>query len=206
MGLSLHYRGQLPDIGQVETLTKQLIEISTQMNWEWMPLDEDWSKPATAKVTVTDRGAEIDGHLPLKGVGITVDPKSESLSFYFDPQGNLRDPLSLIMILEGHIAPEDAWVSVKTQFSSPETHIMIVGLLKYLKKHYIPELEVFDEGEYWETGDPEILKEKMNFIADKMDAFSKELSRVSIGHLSEYSAQDIVFVIEGLLNKIAISE
>ena len=49
------------------------------------------------------------------------------------------------------LAPE-AWVSVKTQFDSPDTHIWIIGLLKYLKKRYIANLEVRDEGEYWETG------------------------------------------------------
>ncbi len=48
--------------------------------------------------------------------------------------------------MEGTLKPEDAWVFTKAQFASPEMHIQIVGLLKYLKQHQIPDLEVHDEG------------------------------------------------------------
>ncbi|QTA85008.1 hypothetical protein [Desulfonema magnum] len=199
MGLSLHYRGKLADIQDVKAVCKTLTDIASKMNWRWVSLDEDWTKLADAKLKVTEKGAEIMGHLPLKGVSLTVDPKSESVSFFFDSEGNLCDPLNLIMITEGHLEPEDAWISVKTQFSSPETHIRIIGLLQYLKKHYIPDLQVFDEGEYWETGDFEILKEKMDFIADKIEAVANTLSLVSSGHISKYSPEELALMIEKII-------
>lgn len=201
MGLSLHYRGRLGDIQQINTICKELIDIANTMNWHWVSLDEDWSRPANATVVRTGHGTEIQGYLSLKGVEFTVNPKCESLCFFFDSKGNLRDPISLIRILEGTLKPEDAWVSVKTQLSSPETHIWIIGLLKYLKKRYIPDLEVYDEGEYWETGSRETLKEKMDFIAGKLDMLANELSSADVGDISGCSAEEIASIIEDLLNR-----
>ena len=103
--------------------------------------------------------------------------------------------------MEGTLKPEDAWVFTKAQFASPEMHIQIVGLLKYLKKHHIPDLEVHDEGGYWETGNFETLKGKMDFLAEKMDDISNELSRVSRGHISEFSAEEVALMIEGLIRE-----
>ncbi len=99
-------------------------------------LDDDWEQPANARLRVTPSGAHIDGHLGLKGIQIT-GAGAESVSFFFDREGNLRCPVSMVLILEGTLDPQDAWVSVKTQFASPEVHVSIVGLLKYLKKRYI---------------------------------------------------------------------
>ncbi len=73
--------------------------------------------------------------------------------------------------------------------------------MKYLKKHYIPDLQVFDEGEYWETGDFEILKEKMDFIADKTESVAKELSLVSTRHISKYSDEELALMIEKIIEK-----
>ncbi|MDM8523818.1 hypothetical protein QUF80_10660 [Desulfococcaceae bacterium HSG8] len=201
MEVSMHYRGRLSDTRKIRTMCDELIGIAARMNWEWISLDEDWSVPANATVIVSTNGAEIDGYLSLKGVGLTVDADSDPLQFFFDSQGNLRDPLSQIMITEGHMEPENAWVSVKTQPSSPETHIRIVALLKYLKKYYIPDLQVFDEGEYWETGDIEILREKMDFTDDKTESVSGAFLYISREHVSKYSDEELILMIEGLLRE-----
>ncbi len=204
MGVTIHYRGKLADTGRIETISDELIHVAEKMNWEWTSLDEDWDKPATATFAtkfVDERAiVQIEGHLPLKGVSLT--PKgADSLDFFFDPEGNLRSPLELTLIMEGTLKPEDAWLFTKTQFSSPETHIRIVGLLRYLREHHIPDLEVHDEGEYWETGSFETLKAKMDFIAGKMDEISDQLSRVSRGHISEFSAEEVASMIEGLIRE-----
>lgn len=105
----------------------------------------------------------------------------------------------MILICEGALKPEDVWIFVKTQFAGPETHVWIVGLLKYIQKHYLPELQVRDEGEYWETGNYETLKEKMNLINDKIEVISGELSRVTGSHLEKLSADELASMIEALL-------
>jgi len=162
MGVSIHYRGRLNDVGQLARLREEMADIAAAMGWETTRLDDDWERPADARLRFTARGAQIDGHLGLKGILMTPDVEAESLSFFFDREGNLRSVMDVVSILDGTLKAEDAWVSVKTQFASPEVHVWIVGLLKYLKKRYISDLQVSDEGQYWETGDTRILREKMD--------------------------------------------
>ena len=65
----------------------------------------------------------------------------------------------------------------KTQFLPIETHVWIVGLLRYLKKHYLSDLEVRDEGDYWETENLKILKEKKDFLQSKINQFGEALEK-----------------------------
>lgn len=176
--------------------------VADKMGWTCTRLDNDWSKPADVTIEVTEKGAQITGRLPLKGIAFSIHPGCESLRFFFDAGGNLCDPVSLTLISQGALKPEDVWITVKTQFAGPETHIWMVGLLKYIQEHYLPGLQVRDEGEFWETGNYETLKEKMNLINDKIDVISSELSRVTGSFLEKLSADDLVSMIEALiLNK-----
>ena len=199
MGVSIHYRGRVADIQNIKTICDELAAIADRMDWPYTRLDEDWSQSADLRIEVTEQGSQINGHLPLKGIILTLNPKCEALQFFFDSNGNLRDPISMVNISEGTLKPEDSWISVKTQYAGPETHIWVIGLLKYLKKLYLPDLEVQDEGAYWETGNFEILKEKMDFVGEKIAAVSAELSRVTKGHIESFSADEVASIIEALL-------
>lgn len=201
MGVTIHYRGRVADLQNVKTICDELAAIADKMNWRYTRLDEDWSQSADAAIEVTEQGSQITGHLPLKGIGLTLKPKCETLQFFFDANGKLRDPISMVNVSEGDLKPEDYWVSVKTQYAGPETHIWIIGLLKYLNKVYLPDLEVQDEGAYWETGNFEILKEKMDFVAEKIAAVNATLSRVTKGHIESFSADEVASMIEALLRE-----
>jgi hypothetical protein len=199
MGVSIHYRGRLNDVGQLARLCEELTDIATVMGWESTRLDDDWGQPGDARLRVTPTGARIDGHLGLKGVQITPEADAESLSFFFDREGNLRPLMDVVSILDGTLDPREAWVSVKTQFASPAIHVWIVGLLKYLKKRYLSDLQVSDEGEYWESGDIRVLKEKMDLIGAKLNQISDALSSCRLGDVSGLSPEQIASRIEQLL-------
>lgn len=199
MGVTLHYRGQLNESSRITALVAELADIADSMGWLWTRLDDDFEIPADAQVINHPQGTQIEGHLGLQGILMTPKPNGESLCFCFDREGYLRSPIGMVQILDGSLNPDQAWISVKTQFTSPECHIWIVGLLKYLKKHYLSDLEVSDEGDYWETGDATALKEKMDFIKHKMDWLSGELTSERFSHLSGQSAEQIVSEIEDLL-------
>lgn len=201
MGVSIHYRGRLNDVGQVAVLCDELADVAAVVGWQSTRLDDDWERPADARLHGSPAGARIDGHLGLKGIQIQPGSGAESLSFFFDREGELRCPVSMALILEGTLDPEDAWVSVKTQFPSPEIHVWIIGLLKYLNKRYISDLEVSDEGQYWETGDIRILKEKMDFINEKIEHISRELPSSHFADVSGLSAEEIATRIEHLLGR-----
>lgn len=198
MGVSIHYRGRLAEIKNIKDICDELASIADRMNWSWSRLDEDWSQEADATIEVTERGSQITGHLPLKGISLTPH-RCETLTLFFDANGHLRDPMSMVDRREDSLKPEDYWISVKTQYAGPETHVWIAGLLKYLKKHHLPDLEVDDEGEYWDTGNFEILKKKMDLVSEKIAAVSAELSRVNKGHIESYSADELATMIEALL-------
>jgi hypothetical protein len=201
MGVSIHYRGRVADIQNIKTICDELAAIADKMNWHYVRLDEDWAHSADAAMEVTEQGSQITGHLPLNGIVLTLNSKCETLGFLFDSNGNLRDPISMVNVSEEALKSEDFWISVKTQYAGPETHIWIIGLLRYLKKLYLPELEVQDEGAYWETGNFEILKEKMDFVGGKIAAVRKELSRVNKGHIESFSADEIASMIEALVRE-----
>jgi hypothetical protein len=196
MGVTMHYRGRLSDVGQVDALCEELADIAKAMGWQSTRLDDDWEQPPDARLRHTPQGACIDGHLGLKGIQIEPTEDSESLPFFFDAQGNLRSPMAVILLLDGTLEPEQAWISVKTQFASAELHVWIIGLLKYLKKRYLHDLEVSDEGQYWETGDIRILREKMAQVGRYIDQLSGDLSSGRLGDMSGLSADQIASRIE----------
>ena len=201
MGLSIHYRGRLDDLGRLGALCDDLADIADAMKWPWTRLDEDWGRPASARLVASADGCSIEGHLPLKGIVLTVHPACESLRLLFDREGDLRDPITMIMILHGDISPEDACVSVKTQFSSPAVHVTLIKLLRYLKKRYISDLELLDEGDYWQTGDERALTEKMSFLSEKIDCVADVLSTSDIGDTADLSPTQLADVIEDILAK-----
>lgn len=200
MGVSIHYRGRLDSPDRLPGLREKLICIATSMGWQCRVLDEDWSVPANAVLEHSGEGAELKGYLGLKGIQLKPPGKSESLDFFFNAKGYLLSPMDVILIQEGVLTPDDAWVSVKTQFLAPEMHVMIIGLLKYIKAHHLPNLEIKDEGEYWDTGDYRVLEDKIRVIQEKMDYLSRELSSEYFGDIAGLSADEIADRIERLFH------
>ena len=195
MGVSIHYRGKLNDTAMLPALCDEVGDIADSLGWPATTLDDDWSTPPDATLK---NGGKVEGHLGLKGIQITPHPDSEPLVLFFDRDGRLRSPMTMLLILDGTLQPETAWVPMKTQFSTPDTHVCVVGLLKYLKKRYISNLEVSDESEYWDTGDRRKLEDDMSLLNGKLQRLSGAISSGSMGDLTGLSADEIASRIEQL--------
>jgi hypothetical protein len=204
MGVSLHYRGNINQLDRLPVLCEELADIAGSMGWKAERLDDNWEEPSDARLETTGESAEIRGSLGLKGVEILPGEECEPLSFCFDREGKLWSPVIRVLALDGALTPDQAWVSVKTQSSSPRTHAWVVGLLRYVKKHYIADLEVSDEGGYWETGDMDALRTKMRFLEDTIHELCDGLSSVRVEDIAGLSAEEIASKIEGLLDDEAI--
>lgn len=200
MGVSIHYRGRLDNMDHLPALRDELMDIASGLGWQYWILDADWHVPADASLTHSGKAGEIKGHLGLKGIQLKPTGQSEPLDFFFDSEGNLRSPMSVVLIQDGMLRRDDAWISVKTQFSSAQMHVVIIGLLKYMKRRYLSNLEVTDEGEYWNTGDCRILEEKLRLIEEKLDYVSRELSSEHFGDMIGLSADDIAARIERMFH------
>src|SRR3990170_3692645 len=100
MGLSIHYRGRLDDLGRLGALCDDLTDIADTMKWPWTRLDEDWGRPPSTRLVASEDGCRIDGPLPLKGLVLTVHAGCEPFWLLFDREGHLRDPITMVMIVE----------------------------------------------------------------------------------------------------------
>lgn len=203
MGITIYYRGAIEDLSLIEPIQRALAEFCQSMNWKYRLWNEDQNKRFNAKLVPTPKGAEIKGHIPLRGISIESDPDNETLNILFNPEGRLSSFMQEILIHEGSLTWERAWLFVKTQFGAVDAHIAIIKLLQYLKQSYIPGLEVKDEGEYWETADKEQLIARRGFIFGKMAQVEKALSAVEFDHdpTKEEVIQKIDEVIRKLMHK-----
>ncbi|WP_372949813.1 hypothetical protein [Mariniphaga sp.] len=162
MGITIHYQGKLNRPDLAKEFCEELEDISKAMEWKYSEItDEPDSKP-----------------FPLKGVVISPHEKSEPLVFTFDPEGNLRNAFMMRFADE---EPELTWYNhTKTQFAPVDVHMAIVKLLKYLQQKYMDNLEVMDEGSYWDTGDEQLLKQKIDFLHAKMGELAGLLNTIEI--------------------------
>lgn len=195
MGVSIHYRGRIDSAALLPSLREEIADIARSMGWPSTTLDDDWSISPDANLAT---GGRIQGHLGLKGIQITPHPDSEPLVLFFDRDGYIRSPVTMALILDGTLQPKTAWVSMKTQFAAPDTHVWVIGLLKYLKKRYISNLEVSDESGYWDTGDRRKLEKSMDLLDSKLNQLSAKISSGSIGDLTGLTADQIASRLEHL--------
>jgi hypothetical protein len=201
MGITIHYKGKLKNLEMLSHFMEELVDISRIMNWHWQVLDEDWSRPSTAQLLVSEEGATITGHLGLKGISIDVHPDCESLALFFMAEGILAMPMSVVMYNEGSIAKNNVWNFIKTQFAPPDVHISIIKLLKYLKKRYIPDLDVMDEGGYWDNEDKASLVENLRFIEEKMDRVAQILGEIDLDNSKPLTAEQLGDMLEERLKR-----
>lgn len=196
MGLSIHYRGSLTDKRRINDFIDEVEDIAQSLEWPFRVLDDSWAQKPDANLTTNSAGqAEITGNLGLKGVLFTP-PKCESVSLCFNASGELSSMMNVIMSAEDDYMDAMSWISVKTQFAGAEVHIAIVKLLRYLKGKYLHDLEVDDEGDYWETGDAKLLGQKLDFLGDMIERVAGALE-----HLEHTDGTDIVDKIERVLRE-----
>jgi hypothetical protein len=155
MGVTIHFKGTLNDPALQAEILEELSEIAAEIGWS---------------------STEIEHDSPhVKGLVIGPPKGSEPLSFLFDDRGRTRN---LTELITNDFENEPPYSFTKTQFAPIEVHITIIKLLKYIKKKYISDLEVFDEGAFWETEDRQLLQNKMDFLKDKINLIADLLSNV----------------------------
>lgn len=158
MGVTIYYKGKLDSVKDIASFCDELEDIAKSMQWKHSVFREFDNKDK----------------VPLKGLIISPHPDSESLQFMTDQLGFLRNAFSFRFR-----EPDDSLTFsnfIKTQFAPVDIHIAIVKLLKYVQKKYISNLEVYDDGQYWETGDAGILEKKINFLNSAMDFLEDALN------------------------------
>ncbi len=171
MGITIHYRGKMDDVRQVELLEDRVLDFVYSMGGRatlWRSFDDQ------------------DSSRIVRGLMIELTPLHDTFSLLISPEGDLTP---LFQIEEAEKAPfnEPPYCFVKTQFGSLEGHVAIVHLLDAIQQRYCSNLKVTDEGEYYEKRDIHQLAQKMQFLRTAIRSLGEGLQEYG---LNEEAAED----------------
>jgi hypothetical protein len=160
MGLSFRYSSTIKNTNLVEPLALEIQDICIDMQWKH-------------SMVIIDGICE----------GITFTPtECETIFFIFDENGRMINPIWIADIEHNEQAREYAYSNAcKTQFGGASIHICIMKLLEYLNTKYELQLNIIDEGQYWETKDEQVFMK----IFDRYESTLKELKDVLSGKASD---------------------
>ena len=158
MGISIKYKGTLSNTSNVSKIRNELKNLATTLKWNHKEWNDDWSKPCDARLEMVDGKRTITGHFSLKGATLIFGDSAEAIPLLFDCEGNLCNPLD-ILNQGGHATGEAVGITLKNTQS--DNFIWLMGLPKYLKKHYMPDLEVLDDVDFWNTSNRQKLEQML---------------------------------------------
>jgi hypothetical protein len=161
MGITIFARGSIDNIDHIPSLIAEMRELSEKNGWKHKIIDDDFEEEPKVGLGRDEEASctKITGSLGLKGILMNVGYGVETLALLFDRSGVLTDVMSQVTWLENKSMDERVSMC-KTQFGTIEAHISIIELLDILKKKYMTDLEVMDEGDYWTSRDRDLLAEK----------------------------------------------
>jgi hypothetical protein len=173
MGLSIHYNGTIRQYSLIDELTEEVADICKDLNWPY----NIWENKESAD-TLSERNnrSSLDYKIDdLKGISVSPE-ESETLFLTFLPNRALYSPIKLIY---NDPVTNDLMIETihtKTQYAGPDTHMAIVNLLRYLNRKYFSELEVNDEGMYWESQDKAVLHSQFAKYNDALNMLTDALT------------------------------
>lgn len=170
MGMTFHYSGRIRKAASLQDMIDEVQDIARINGWEHHSYNR--------VLPGVDIGSEVFND---QMYGISFMPTgSEPVWLTFLSNGRLSTP----DLLQLYGKPENSadrknlyLVSTKTQFAGISTHKTIIDLLKYIDKKYLADFKVYDEGQYWETGDEKILEEIAKRFSTALDIFGDAVEK-----------------------------
>jgi hypothetical protein len=136
MGVTIHFDGRLKDQNAFAGLVRRVKELAAANTW----LTETFENSDVTLLRVRDE-KDWDYQGPSKGIVLYVHEDCDPIRFEFDRDFYVQE-------------------FVKTQFAGSSTHIQVVKLLREFAE-FFENLNVNDEGEYWETSNETLLAENI---------------------------------------------
>jgi hypothetical protein len=166
MGVTIAYRGRLADLTRIEDFEDRLFDFALEMG-------------GMAQIWRT--WADDNPERMVRGIILDLAPGHESTSLLISPEGWLIGLVDIEDAENGRLN-EPPWCFVKTQFGPIEGHVALVEMFTALKCEFLPDLEVSDEGGYWETRDFAELARRKSFLQSAIDGLAEGLSRYGLSH------------------------
>jgi len=166
MSTTVHYFGKIKSQEAIREIQEEFREIAQVSGWSHEMVDHIF----------TQEGEMPDTRLSLRGIRVTLNKTTSPLQLTFDKEGYLS-----------HIYYEKApaempgtrptgatrqilhqiHTSTNVRSGDAGTHISVIKLLDYVKKRYVPNLEVIDNTGYWFSRDESVLSPKKLELAKK---------------------------------------
>lgn len=174
MGLSIHYSGKFNKNESLSDFITEIEEIAKVFEWEYNIFQKHFPR--------TGVDSELhDGK--IYGISFTP-PECETVSLCF--LSNYRMSSNVHLKFYGNSTNKNEkdflyMLSVKTQFASIDIHKTIIEIFKHIKnKKYFEELSITDDGQYWETGNENLLEQKFKENGSLIDNFSLAVETIPI--------------------------
>ncbi len=188
MGVTIHYNGKLNDRARLAELLDAARLYCAEQRWAYREVDEriigrvertvdfNAAEDPTADTRLVERdeaetqAAPIDDF--LQGILIFPHPKAEPLALTFNQAGELAyymplDDLGTYWEIKS--------LFTKTQFAGLETHSAVCEFLHFLQDQYMPDLHVYDEANYFESGDAARAAQSLDTLDTAMDELQTAL-------------------------------
>jgi hypothetical protein len=158
MSVTLRYSGTLKDLGLLPRLREEFQDIAATNQWPVDVLERTLPKGRQAG------GRLLAPPLTVAGLKVVVHPQTDPLWLTFDEQGALTrlDPYPLGGSGQRYGFLQQSQASMQTSIGGAPLHRTVVGLLDYLKRAYLPDLQVHDDSGYWELRDDAALTRLMD--------------------------------------------
>jgi hypothetical protein len=159
MSTTVHYFGKIKNPDSIRELKDEFQEIAQVSGWAFEKVDH----------VFTQEGQSAGTRLTLKGIRLTLSKTMTPLQLTFDKDGYLSHIYYETVMTEN---PLRVGVEKTTQIlhqihtsttiknSNAQDHISLIKVLDYVKKKYVPNLEVIDNTGYWYSRDESVLSPK----------------------------------------------
>ncbi len=131
--LLIHYEGFAASPDAIVKILATVVAFAEKKQWKVKDASSAYSR---LQRVIDEKSQDYEGK--ITGLVIHVSDNCEPLHFQFGDDLFMQD-------------------YVKTQFAGADIHIQIVQLLNYLRPHF-KNIDVVDEGEYWDLHDKTVLE------------------------------------------------
>jgi hypothetical protein len=186
MGVTVAYRGTLADLARVEDFEDRLIDLALEVGGQ-------------AQVWRTQN--KNDPRRIVRGLILTLAPGMEPTSLLVSPEGWL---VGLIDIEDAELGrlSEPPWCFTKTQFGPLEGHVALVEMLEALRREFIPDLEISDDGGYHPKRDLAELVRNRSLIQEAIDGLAEGLQRYGLSSEAAEDADILVRHVERVAERV----
>ena len=227
MGISIHYSGRITDKRRLPQLIEEVQEIAAVHSWKSQIYERVFPTDSEAVASGDSLNIDSTHDGNLYGIDFTPEgSETVSVCFLsngrmssilqlacwgkfreeehytvvteeWDTNGKTRSSTEELVLDQTEFNRMLYKCSTKTQFAGPDTHELIIGVLRYISNNFLSDFELNDEGEFWETDDSDLLQK--NFIRN---GFLIESFRAGLTNTPRLPGEDLDSFIRRIASQI----